>query len=218
VTLRDSAQPRRQSIRLRGYDYAAMGAYFVTAVTQGRRCLFGAVRDGEVELSRFGQLVQQTWEGSPRHYPHVELDAFIVMPNHIHGVIFLLGDANPVGAGFKPALVLGGQTGPASTEAVHSTAKAGLKPAPTDAAATPKRHALPEIIRAFKTFSARAINQQLGSAGQPVWQRNYYEHVIRNDRSLEALRNYIESNPLKWAEDPENPALQGSKAETRQPR
>jgi hypothetical protein len=115
------------------------------------------------------------------------------MPNHIHGAIGLVDDdgvgANDVGAGLKPAR--GVVAGPNSV-------RAGLKPAPT-------RPGLPEIIRGFKTFSARRINELRETRGVPVWQRNYYEHVIRDEESLNRIREYILINPAQWAFDPENP-------------
>jgi REP element-mobilizing transposase RayT len=91
----DSEKPRRHSLRWPTYDYAEAGAYFVTVCTQGKKCLFGKVVDGEMRVNRWGEIVRETWDGLPRHYPHVDLDAFVVMPNHVHGIIIR------VGAGFK---------------------------------------------------------------------------------------------------------------------
>jgi len=147
----------RRSMRLKGYDYSTPGAYFVTLCTQDRSCLFGEVATGEMRLNEAGRLVQAVWEDLPKHYAAIALDAFTVMPNHIHGIIVLTGI--DVGAGFKPA--------------------------PTT---TPKRHALPEIVRGFKTFSARSLNDHQGTHGRRVWQRNYYEHVVRSEESLDRIR------------------------------
>jgi REP element-mobilizing transposase RayT len=184
----------RRSIRLKGYDYANAGAYFVTIVTQGRACLFGEIANAETRLNQFGRIVKATWNELPHHYSGVGCDAFVVMPNHIHCVIGLVDDeglgANDVGAGLKPAR--GVVAGPNSV-------RAGLKPAPT-------RPGLPEIIRGFITFSARRINELRETRGVPVWQRNYYEHVIRDEESLNRIRKYILDNPAQWAFDPENPA------------
>jgi REP element-mobilizing transposase RayT len=106
------------------------------------------------------------------HYPNVALDEFCVMPNHVHGVIWIAG-----------------------------VGRAGFKPVPT-----PERcHGLPEIVRAFKMLSARRINEVRGTQGAAVWQRNYYERVIRDDRELNAIREYIQTNPLRWHLDKENP-------------
>jgi putative transposase len=137
-----------------------------------------------MHLNEAGDMVQKIWNELPDHYPHVETDEFIVMPDHVHGIIVI--DPANVGAGLKPAL--------------SEEERAGLKPAPT------KRHGLPEIIRAFKTFSSRKINDARDTPGIPLWQRNYYEHIIRDEGELYALREYIRCNPSKWGEDDENPA------------
>lgn len=182
---------QRRSIRLRGYDYAQTGAYFITIVTKDRLCLFGDVVGGEMRLNERGPIVQTVWEELPDHYLSVQCDAFVVMPNHIHGIITLANNGatgkSDVGAGFKPAR--GVAVGP------HS-ARAGLKPAPT----------LSEVVRAFKTFSARRINEMRGSPGIAVWQRNYYEHVVRSDNELDRIREYIMNNPVQWELDLENPS------------
>jgi len=182
-------KPRRRSIRLDGYDYAEPGAYFVTVCTQGKECLFGEVVDGGMRLNPWGEIVWETWERLPCHYPSVESDAFVVMPNHVHGVIFL------VGAGFKPARA---NDSPRNDTEAESR-RAGFKPAPTI------RRGLPEIVRALKTFSARRINENRETPGVRVWQRNYYKHVIRDDAEWNLVREYIAHNPECWGEDAENP-------------
>ncbi|MFN8475657.1 MAG: transposase [Anaerolineae bacterium] len=169
----DRNHHHRRSIRLQGYDYSQVGAYFVTVVTRNRECLFGAIVDDVMRLTSLGMVVYSTWNDLPAHYLHVELDAFVVMPNHVHGIIVLSDNvAPPVGAGLKPA---------------------------------PTRHTLSEIVRGLKTFSARRINETRGTPGSPVWQRNYYEHIIRDETSLERIRQYIRDNPALWATDAENP-------------
>ncbi len=135
-------------------------------------------------LNAYGEIVREAWFDLPNHYAHVELDAFVIMPNHIHAIIVLV--AEPVGA--------------------------GLKPAPTPA---PTRHPLSEIVRALKTFSARRINTRRGTPGAPVWQRNYYEHIVRNERSLDAIRRYIAENPLRWHLDRYNPDATGPDLQAR---
>ena len=221
----DPDKHRRGSMRLPGTDYAAPGAYFVTVCAYGGVCLFGQVVGGAMRLGDYGRVVQACWDDLPNHYPHVRLDAFVIMPNHVHGVIVLVGDgdvtgrgragstgedpARPgvgvdsdlevddVGAGFKRA--------PTDVDPDAEDVGAGFKPAPTPAPR--KRHALPEIVRALKTFSARRINEIRGTPGVPVWQRNYYDHIVRNDDELRRIRRYIQDNPRKWELDRENPAL-----------
>ena len=180
--------PRRRSMRLRGFNYAQPGAYFITVSTHNRVCLLGDVLDDKMHLSEAGRLAQAVWEGLPTHYPHIRLDAWVVMPNHVHGIVMLTeanADPDPVGAGFKPATTATG----------------------TDASNA--RHGLPEIVRAFKTFSARRINAVRGAVGTSVWQRNYYEHIIRDDETLNRIRQYIMDNPARWHEDPENQDAMG---------
>ena len=186
--------PKRRSIRLRGYDYSTPGAYFITACTHNRLLLFGRVVDGKVETNRIGAVVEDCWSKLPDHYDHVAIDAFVLMPNHIHGVIIIEDTSVTVGAGQQP---------PAKD--TRTTVGAGLKPA-LPATIDPKRHGVPEIVRAFKTFSARRINQMRASAGTPVWQRGFYDHVIRGEDELDRVRTYIMDNPRRWHEDVDNPA------------
>lgn len=166
---------RRRSIRLKEYDYANVGAYFVTICVFQRECLFGDVVDGEIRLNECGMIVQDAWDDLPKHYSNVELDQFVIMPNHVHGILVL-------------------ENGGRVTD--H---------APTETP-SPKRHGFPEIMRAFKSFSAKRINQMRDNPGCPVWQRNYYERVIRNEQELARAREYVFNNPGKWALDKENPA------------
>ena len=222
----DMPERRRRPIRLRGYDYTRHGAYFVTICTRNRACLLGDVIEGTTHLSEAGQLAQAVWEDLPRHYPHVQLDAWTIMPNHVHGIIVLTdGDTEPdgapsVGAGLKPAPTTNADAprhhphvhnAGASPHRphVHDDVGAGFKPAPTTNASA-LRHGLPEVVRAFKTFSSRRINASQGTTGTPFWQRNYYEHIIRNEEDLNRIRQYIEDNPARWHEDPENPAVRGT--------
>lgn len=152
----------RRSIRLKGYDYSQAGAYYITIVVWRREHIFGDIVNAEMQLNKFGQIVQDAWYDLPKHYPHVELDTFCIMPNHVHAII-MLND--------NPAV---------------------------------KRHPLSEVVRAFKSFSARRINSLRNTQGIPVWQRNYYEHIIRNHEDYLSKSNYILDNPLNWENDDEN--------------
>lgn len=171
---------RRRSIRLPDYDYTSGGVYFVTVCTYRRACVLGSVVEAEVSLSRFGALVREEWFRTATLRPYVELEeaAFVVMPNHVHGIIWIDDDA--VGARRRRA------------------------PAP-ERFGSPVRGSLATIVRAFKAVTTRRINELRGTPGEPFWQRNYYEHVIRDDRSLRQIRQYIADNPLRWATDSENP-------------
>lgn len=167
--------PQRRSLRLKGYDYSQAGAYFVTICAHGKECLFGEVIENEMKVNELGRKVQEVWDDLPVHYSHVATDVFVVMPNHVHGVIVM-----------REEIEIG-------------LVGAGLKPAPT------KRHGLPEIVRALKTFSAQKINELREISGAPVWQRNYYEHVIRNDADYNRIAEYIANNPQRWIEDSLHP-------------
>ncbi len=162
----------RRSIRLKGYDYAQAGAYFVTMCTQNRACLFGEVVDGQMRVNECGRVVADSWMWLSARYPHVDLDEWVVMPNHLHGIIILTG---PDGRG-------------------------GSRTAPTE-----NRKPIGRLIGAFKTVSTKRLNTMHNSPGVPVWQRNYYEHIVRSEESLHQIRRYIVDNPARWNEDRENP-------------
>jgi len=140
-----------------------------------------------MRLNELGQIVQSTWHDLVNHVDGIALGEFVIMPNHIHGIITI------VGAGSEPA-----PTNPASAE------PASAEPAPTEPAPTntnPKQTPLSEIVRQLKTFSARRINLARNTPGESVWQRNYYEHVIRDEKSYLEIAQYILNNPAQWAMD-----------------
>jgi putative transposase len=184
-----STQARRKPIRLPGFDYSSEGAYFVTLITHHRDCLFGDVVNDEMVLSEFGRIVEFTWNDIPNHNPNVGLGAFVIMPNHVHGIIHLFTpQSNPlVGVGSKPT----------PNEKIN---RAGYEPAPTIIKTIP----LSEIVRQLKTFSAQRINTLRGTPGIPVWQRNYYDHIIRSEYAYSTIEQYIQDNPRHWAADKEN--------------
>ncbi len=187
-------QHHRRSIRLKGYDYSQAGAYFVTVCTQDRACLFGDAADGEMRLNDAGRMVHSIWNEMSAFYLGVETDEFVVMPNHVHGIVVLVGVA-PRGR-------------PVSGQAQDGQAQG---PAPT--------MSLSDVIHRFKTMTTKRYADGVKTDGWPafrgrLWQRNYYEHIIRNDESLNRIREYIVNNPLQWALDRENPNVFIS---TRQP-
>lgn len=161
----------RRSIRLKGYNYSQDGAYFVNLVSRDRTRRFGEVIDGEVLLNRYGQIVDQTWRWLEDHYPHVSLDAYILMPDHLHGIIVLNGDRRGVS-----------------------------RNAPTLDGVREREHQKPlgQIIGAFKTVSTKRVNLTNGGVTGPLWQRNYWERVIRDDKELVFVREYIRNNPTRW--------------------
>jgi REP-associated tyrosine transposase len=213
----------RQSIRLRNFDYSSCGAYFLTLCAQGRECLFGDVERGEVMLSPAGEAVRSAWEELPVHYPRAHLDAFVIMPNHVHGIILLQGpDGTDVGAGLRPAHDLSGmepqqQGGSKKGRSEKGRSEKGRsEKGRSEKGRSEKGRSetcpygdggvpLSEIVRALKSFSARRINHIRDNPGCPVWQRNYYERIIRDEMELAGIRGYIRDNPAQWAEDQENP-------------
>jgi len=179
----DPHKHHRRSIRLKGYDYGREGAYFVTVCVKGGQCLLGEIVDGEMMLNEYGRILEACWHDLVNHYAHVVLDAFVIMPNHFHFIIVFVEPL--VGAGLRPA----------PTQINENDSHL----APT------KQHGLPEIVRAIKSFSARRINKCRDATGTPFWQRNYYEHIIRNEHALNAIREYIDNNPLVWEQDKLHP-------------
>lgn len=189
----DPNKHHRHSTRLKQYDYTASGAYFITLCTHQRECLFGEIVDGSMQLNPLGLVVEAHWQNLSKYHPRLRLDEFVVMPNHMHGILFLVNEVDPaVGAGFGDHLD-------------GLTDNTLAKPAPTDAALLTQGHSISEIIRGFKTFSARQINQIRHIKGVPVWQRNYYDRIIRNEASLQQIRQYIQNNPLSWQQDQLHP-------------
>ena len=199
--------------RLREYDYAQDGAYSVTVCTDWRTHLFGRVTDGRVELNAVGRIVEKVWHELPEHYPHVELDAFVVMPDHVHGIVVFVGGDSEAGSDSGPTLgsaTVGSRAEeagykPARTQDGTRPEEAGLKPAPTQDARTQdeaptkvRRHGLSEVLRGFKTYSGRRVNGLRGTPGVAVWQRGYYEHVVRNEEDMNRIRQYFQENPLRW--------------------
>lgn len=190
----------RRSIRLKGYDYSQAGAYFVTICVHQRECLLGEIVNGEMRLSRFGKIVQYAWLDLPKHYPHVVLDAFCIMPNHVHFVIVLIEDGGDGSSRLSKVSLPAGRDGSLGLTETSPITSHLLTESPMPYA----RHPLSEVIRAFKSFSAKRINAPRKTTYSPFWQKNYYEHIIRNDRAWNAIAWYIINNPLHWQLDRDN--------------
>jgi putative transposase len=183
----DPQKHHRRSIRLKGYDYSQAGAYFVTIVAWRREFLFGEVMNKEMGLSKFGLVAKQQWEKLPKRFLNIELGAYMIMPNHMHGIIEIINGRGMAGN-------LNNLDGESSRRA------------PTyEQFQKPLTGSIPTIIRSYKSAVSYRINLIRGTDGVPVWQRNYYEHIIRNETDLQNKTDYIESNPLLWDEDDENP-------------
>ena len=166
----------RKTIRLRDYDYSKAGGYFITICTHNREHLFGAISNQEIMLSDEGRIVGQWWLELEGKFTNVRLDYYVIMPNHMHGIIII----------------------PEGVEAIHELPLQRNK-------IGRRRMMVPRIIGYFKMNSAKHINRLRDTAGTPLWQHNYYEHIIRNENELYRIREYIQNNPSKWDLDRENP-------------
>jgi len=191
----DPQKHHRRSIRLKGYDYSQVGAYFFTIVAWRRECLFGDIVDGEMRLNPIGNIVADKWQWLESQYEYVELGAWIVMPNHFHGILIIHENGR---GGSRSAQKDELQT---INRGDSHSASISRRIAPTPV----KRKPLGRLIGAFKTVSTKHINLLRNTEGQKIWQRNYYERIIRNDREMDNIHRYIEVNPLNWMDDDENP-------------
>jgi len=167
----------RRSIRIKGYDYSQEGAYFVTICTHDRESVFGKIENKIMRLSQIGEIVSEEWLRTPEIRPNVVLDEFVVMPNHFHGIIILI-----------------------------NSRRGTSRRAPTmERFGKPTSDSIPTIMRLFKSAATTRINELRKTPGSPVWQRGFYEHIIRDEDDLNRIRRYIQDNVLKWAYDDENP-------------
>jgi putative transposase len=173
--------PFRKSTRLAGYDYSEPGAYFVTIVTANRFCLFGEIVGHEMILNAFGEIVRLEWERTSSLRKEVELGNYQILPTHFHGVIVIHDVKNYFDPNDSLVSVMQSQRSKRKT------------------------HSLGSIIAGFKSATTARINTLRDSPGTPVWQPNYYDHIIRNDKEWENINKYIETNILNWQEDEENP-------------
>jgi putative transposase len=176
----------RKSIRLKGYHYSQPGHYFITICTHQRAHLFGKITRGKMVLNAMGVVADECWRAVPDHYPNVRLDEFVVMPNHVHGVLQI---GETVGAIQE------------SPPNVGANAHGAIRELPLQ---DRRNMTLVKIIGRFKMNSAKQINILRQMIGVPVWQRNYYEHIVRDDGALNKIRQYIRNNPAQWAEDDYN--------------
>ncbi len=224
----DPARHHRRSIRRKGYDYTQAGAYFITIVTQGRLCLFGEVVAGEMRMNDAGRMVHQVWDELALFYEGVQTDAFIVMPNHVHGIIILTGTvrATPRGCPGEMNVEMNVGAGPRASPDPPSgqpRSPSGQPRSPSGQPHSPSGQprgvaptlglGLPDVVHRFKTMTTKRYADGVRANQWPpfpgrLWQRNYYEHIIRdvgaNGRSpLQRIREYILTNPLRWHLDRE---------------
>jgi REP element-mobilizing transposase RayT len=184
--------PHRKSIRLKEYDYASPAEYFITICTYERGCLFGEITRERMHLNPLGLIVQEEWLKTQIIRPEIELDEFIIMPNHLHGIIII-----------KETHV--GTHGRASLRGITTPDASMLRINPQAAFLQRQPRSLGAIIAGFKSSATKRINVERKMPYAPVWQPRFYEHIIRNDKDLNNVREYIINNPLQWHVDEENP-------------
>ena len=199
MTKFDPQKHHRRSIRLKGYDYSQEGAYFVTMVTWQREFLFGNIANQEMMLSQYGEIVQKWWQEIPVHFPNVETGAFVIMPNHVHGIIYIFEERR----GTVPVPEDDGENSISQNDDMSGENLGGETPPLRGFDGIPT---LGQIVAYFKYQSTKEMNKadNTGTVTK-FWQRNYYEHIIRDETDLQNKTDYIESNPRLWDEDDENP-------------
>ena len=253
----DPHQHHRRSIRLSGYDYRRSGAYFITINTYKHVWIFGEITEGKMQLNQIGLIVADQWRIIPHNFPHVVLDAWVIMPNHIHGIVVInnyTGDVNSENGnnignadfnnddddnidgndGIVGIAGIAGSRGEAFSlqdyipcenaspllqrmpeqllnrslnQSLNHTPQQSFHQMPSRSYARPvgtKSGSLGAILQNFKSITARRINQFRRTPGATLWQRNYWEHIIRNEQELNRIRQYITYNPVNWENERKN--------------
>ncbi|MBA3874197.1 MAG: transposase [Anaerolineae bacterium] len=162
--------PQRKSPRLQGYDYRQNGAYFITICTHKRQHLFREISSDEMELNTLGCIAQTCWEQIPAHFPKAEVDAFVVMPNHIHGVLLIIDETKCADYQYEQF-------------------------------SNPIARSLSTMMRSYKSAVTKQINQLLMTDNSPTWQGRFHDHIIRSERGLNVLQQYVANNPVRWQVD-----------------
>lgn len=181
----DPARHHRRSMRLKGYDYGAAGAYFITICTYQRHCLFGEIIDGEMHLNEFGRVVADCWDAIPGHFPSIQLDESVVMPNHVHGILVVTD--TPRRGMALPC--------PYPTMPRTETREFGK----------PLAQTISTVVGSFKSAVTKRINILRNAPRTPVWQRNFYDHIIRHEASMQRIQHYVQTNPSSWRSDQLHP-------------
>ncbi len=170
--LQKEPKNQRKSIRLKRYDYTQNGAYFITICTYHRQCWFGQVLSGQMKYNTFGKIVCELWTSLPNRFSHLKLDAFMLMPNHLHGILIIDNISN----NYEEHLY-------------------------QEQFGKPRAGSISTVVRSFKSAVTKRINIMRSTRYPPIWQRNYYESIIRDEAGLDAVRTYINNNPLQWHQD-----------------
>ena len=183
---------KRRSTRLKGYDYSQPGVYFLTICTQLHRCLFGEIVGGKMQPNLCGSIVSDEWLRSFEIRDELDLDEWILVPNHIHGLV-IINDTHVAGSAREMA------TGKVEIRSGRQRRQNSRSVMPGR-----KPRSISSFVAQFKSTSARRIHKVLGISAKSVWQRNYYDHIIRNEKDLDTKRQYIAENPLRWEAEREN--------------
>lgn len=177
---------RVESARLKGWDYSSNGGYFITICVHNRECVFGNIENRKMIMSDLGKIAEKYWREIPHHFPFVKLDTYVVMPNHIHGIIFIEKNTN-----HEKSVV-------ESTESVETQDLASLqsnKKNGSECNFGPQSKNIASIIRGFKIGVKKyAVNNNIPFK----WQPRFYDHIIRDDNDLNRIRKYLTDNPLNW--------------------
>jgi REP element-mobilizing transposase RayT len=187
ISIQPSPQHHRRSIRLRGYDYSREGLYFITICTQNRECLFGEIGNGEMMLNEYGEIVKTEWLKSVEIRAEIEIHAYCIMPNHFHAIaeIVAVGGTDVGANAIRP-----NDNGIRPNIEICPNINGGVCHTPLR---SPSR-TVGALVRGFKS----SVTKQIGFS---IWQRNYYEHIIRNEKSYFTISEYIINNPAKWETD-----------------
>jgi putative transposase len=189
----------RHSIRYKNYDYSQAGTYFVTLCVLEKECLFGKIHDGEMQLNALGEIVRDEWLRTEVVRPYVLLDAFVVMPNHFHAIIVLTTDRATHRV--APTMEVPSSVEQLAEGKPSAYVQGSVQDGPRGAASG----SLGAILGQFKSITAKKINSLCDTPDRSLWQRDYYERIIRNERELNGIREYIVYNPAHWGEDDNNP-------------
>ncbi len=205
---------RKNTLRLKSYDYSWSGAYFITICSYKKENIFGEIKNGLMHLNDFGKIIQNCWHQIPENHKNVKLDDFVIMPNHIHGIIWIVGAIHE-----SPNVTQAIHESPDAIQTIHklSETNQAVHESHKDNSSQNngvirelplrierRKMLLSKIIGKFKMNSSRKINNICNSKGSHVWQRGYYDHIIRNDDDLNNTKLYIQNNPSNWDKDKNN--------------
>jgi REP-associated tyrosine transposase len=184
------AKHHRKSIRLKGYDYSQKGLYFITICTRHRSHIFGKIEKGKMILNEYGEIAEEEWERSEEIRNEIELCEYIIMPNHFHGIVEINAGAN----GRSPVRGISGVRDDSSNREIIICERENVIP-------KMQSRSVSSLVSGYKSVVTKRINQIRSMPGEKLWQRNYWEHIIRNEDEYLRISNYIKNNPMKWYND-----------------